>query len=71
MKVNSTWKEGGQVEKITQRKDCFVLTRKRQKSIQTQQQSYRGLTVPQPRGTRKEFSEINLPWFLFSLQTFS
>lgn len=58
MKVNSTWKGVG-VEKITQRKACFVLSLKRQKSIQTQQQSHHRLTVPQAGETREEFSEIN------------
>lgn len=65
MKVNSVW-EGG-VEKITQRKGCFVLSLERQKSIQTQQQSHRGLTVPRPRETQEEFSEINISLvFVFS-----
>lgn len=66
MKVNSTWKGVGG-GKITQRKTCFVLSLKRQKSIQTQQQSHHRLTVPQSGETREEFSEINISLvFVFS-----
>lgn len=65
MKVNSIC-EGG-VEKITQRKGCFVLSLERQKSIQTQQPSHHGLTASQPRETQEEFSEINISLvFVFS-----
>lgn len=66
MKVNSTWKGVG-VEKITQRKACFVLSLERQKSIQTQQQSHHRLTVPRSGETQEEFSEINISLvFVFS-----
>lgn len=60
------------VEKITQRKGCFVLsleTHTHTKSIQTQQQSRHRLPVPQPREIQEEFSEINRSLgFVFSFQ---
>lgn len=66
MKVNSNLERRGELEKITQGKSCFVLTLERQKSIQTQQQSHHGLTVPQPRGTWRILRNQYTPGFCFS-----